>query len=78
MHSNNIAHRDIKTASIYLFSGKPKLGDFSIAKVAQNQIFQTKIGTPYFTPPEIWKGEAYSSNCDIWSLGCLIYEMCAL
>jgi NIMA (never in mitosis gene a)-related kinase len=38
----------------------------------------TQTGTPYYTSPEVWKGEAYNNKCDVWSLGCVIYEMMAL
>ena len=38
----------------------------------------TQTGTPYYCAPEIWKNETYDLKSDIWSLGCVIYEMCAL
>ncbi|CAM6001463.1 unnamed protein product [Sphagnum balticum] len=50
----------------------------NVSKVAENGFCSTQTGTPYYTSPEIWKGEQYGSKCDIWSLGCLIYELCAL
>lgn len=39
---------------------------------------QTQIGTPYYMSPEIWSRKPYNYGTDIWSLGCLTYELCAL
>mmetsp|Transcript_29959 Transcript_29959/g.29151 ORF Transcript_29959/g.29151 Transcript_29959/m.29151 type:complete len:147 (-) Transcript_29959:2225-2665(-) len=39
---------------------------------------KTVVGTPYYLPPEIIEGKPYSFKSDVWSLGILLYEMCAL
>lgn len=39
---------------------------------------KTQIGTPYYMSPEIWNNRPYDFSSDIWSLGCMIYELCAL
>lgn len=39
---------------------------------------QTSLGTPFFLPPEMCKGETYNNKADIWMLGCLLYELCSL
>jgi len=39
---------------------------------------QTCCGTPYYISPELCRGEAYDSKADVWALGCVIYELCAL
>jgi NIMA (never in mitosis gene a)-related kinase len=41
-------------------------------------MMQTQTGTPFYCPPEVWKDEHYNSKCDIWSLGCVIYELTSL
>jgi NIMA (never in mitosis gene a)-related kinase len=39
---------------------------------------KTMVGTPYYISPEIIEGKAYSLMTDIWSLGVILYELCAL
>jgi serine/threonine protein kinase len=35
-------------------------------------------GTSYYIAPEIYRGQKYTHKVDIWSLGCVIYELCTL
>ena len=79
LHSMNILHRDMKCANVFISKDKIyKLGDLNVSKVDKSGLVLTQTGTPYYAAPEVWKGVAYDSSCDIWSLGCIIYEMATL
>lgn len=81
IHDRKVLHRDLKAQNIFLMKdGTVKLGDFGIARVLENtfQLCHTRIGTPYYLSPEICEGKTYNSKTDIWSLGCILYELCTL
>lgn len=55
-----------------------KLGDFGLSKIIKSHDFaSTYVGTPFYMSPEICAAERYSLYSDIWSLGCVIYELCS-
>lgn len=80
MHKIKIMHRDLKSANIFLYNDmKAKLGDMNVSKVTNQQgLNYTQTGTPYYASPEVWKDEPYDIKSDVWSLGCVIYEMVTL
>uniref|UniRef100_A0A452EYV0 non-specific serine/threonine protein kinase n=1 Tax=Capra hircus TaxID=9925 RepID=A0A452EYV0_CAPHI len=82
IHDRKVLHRDIKTQNIFLSKNGmvAKLGDFGIARVLNNtmELARTCIGTPYYLSPEICQNKPYNNKTDIWSLGCVLYELCTL
>ena len=78
LNSKKIIHRDIKPANIFLDEDLKilKIGDMNVSKVLKNEnLTDTAIGTPYYLAPEIWNRELYDEKCDVFSLGCLIFEL---
>ena len=81
VHDRKILHRDLKPQNIFLTSGGLcKIGDFGVSKVLKNtcELAHTQIGTPYYMSPEIMDGKRYNSKTDIWSMGCILYELMCL
>ena len=69
----------MKCANVFLTKdGMVKLGDLNVSKVAKAGILQTQTGTPYYASPEVWQDRPYNNKSDIWSLGCVLYELIAL
>ncbi|EGR33731.1 protein kinase domain protein, partial [Ichthyophthirius multifiliis] len=81
IHQKNIIHRDIKAQNIFLTKNQMiKIADFGISKVLSNSDEKAKtiIGSPYYLAPELIENRPYTTKVDIWGLGILIYELCAL
>ena len=81
-HSRGFVHRDVKPENI-LFDehGTPVLTDFGIAKAMDSQTRMTMtgmaIGTPRYISPEQARGRPIDGRADLYSLGCIFYEMLA-
>eukprot|EP00697_Spironema_sp_BW2_P017853 gnl/Spiro4/9671_TR5135_c0_g1_i1.p1 gnl/Spiro4/9671_TR5135_c0_g1~~gnl/Spiro4/9671_TR5135_c0_g1_i1.p1 ORF type:complete len:459 (+),score=124.08 gnl/Spiro4/9671_TR5135_c0_g1_i1:155-1378(+) len=76
-----VLHRDIKPANVFLDAAQNvKLGDFGLARVMGNtsMLAETNVGTPFYMSPEQINEAGYNTMADIWSLGCLVYELCSL
>ena len=80
LHDKKIMHRDLKSANIFLVKDKHqcKLGDMNVSKVIKEKVLHTQTGTPYYASPEVWNDAPYSYKSDLWSIGCVIYELCEL
>ena len=79
LHELNILHRDLKSANVFLMKdGSVKLGDLNVSKVFRQNMGYTQTGTPYYASPEVWNDKPYDTKSDIWSMGCVLYEMTAL
>lgn len=80
LHDMKILHRDLKCANVFLSATEnaAKLGDFNVSKVAKRGLCMTQTGTPYYASPEVWRDMPYDAKSDMWSLGCVLYEMVAL
>lgn len=79
LHEKGICHRDLKTANSFIAEdGSIKIGDMNVSKRLNQGNLKTQIGTPYYMSPEIWQNRPYNASCDLWSLGCMVYELCAL
>ena len=81
VHDRKVLHRDLKTQNVFMTAdGRCKLGDFGVSKVLSGttQLAQTAVGTPYYLSPEICENKSYDNKSDVWSLGCVLYEMCSL
>jgi serine/threonine protein kinase len=78
MKDNNVIHRDLKTENILLTKDKNiKISDFGLARLltSLSEMASTECGTPTTIAPEILEGKKYTYSADIWSLGCVFYEL---
>jgi serine/threonine protein kinase len=75
---HRVIHRDIKPANIFVSQFDVKIGDLGLVCSMDDPSDTSSVGTPYYLSPDIIRGDAYSFQTDLWSFGCLIYEMAQL
>jgi serine/threonine-protein kinase len=78
-HARGVVHRDIKPSNVLLAArGQARITDFGVARI-EAAPHSTKtvgvVGTPAYMSPEQMQGLPADQRTDIWSLGCVIYEM---
>nr|DBA16917.1 TPA: hypothetical protein GDO54_002444 [Pyxicephalus adspersus] len=77
LHERLVMHRDLKTKNIFLKNGTLKIGDFGVSRVlVSSDLATTVTGTASYMSPEIFTRDGYNSKSDIWSLGCILHELC--
>jgi serine/threonine protein kinase/formylglycine-generating enzyme required for sulfatase activity len=80
-HAHSLVHRDIKSANLWLEgpTGHVKVLDFGLARALGDQTHLTQlgliVGTPAYMAPEQAEGKPVDQRCDLFSLGCVLYEM---
>ena len=78
IHNKKIIHRDLKPENIFINDNMNiKIGDFGISKQSNNTYALTtkKVASINYASPEILKKGTYNEKSDIYSLGCIIYEL---
>nr|XP_025871305.1 serine/threonine-protein kinase Nek11 isoform X1 [Vulpes vulpes]XP_025871306.1 serine/threonine-protein kinase Nek11 isoform X1 [Vulpes vulpes]XP_025871307.1 serine/threonine-protein kinase Nek11 isoform X1 [Vulpes vulpes] len=80
IHERKILHRDLKSKNIFLKNNLLKIGDFGVSRLLMGScdLATTLTGTPHYMSPEALKHQGYNTKSDIWSLACILYEMCCM
>ncbi|EGB10534.1 hypothetical protein AURANDRAFT_23783, partial [Aureococcus anophagefferens] len=85
VHAHRVVHRDVKTSNAFVTrdgGGRDvvKLGDFGISRVldATGDLAATAVGTPCYMAPELLDEKPYDYKADVWSVGCVLFELVAL
>jgi eukaryotic-like serine/threonine-protein kinase len=77
-HAKGIVHRDLKPGNIMIAKTGVKVLDFGLAKLEQDDTLTAShmvMGTPAYMPPEQREGKPADARSDIYSFGCVLYEM---
>lgn len=81
-HAQGVVHRDVKPSNVFLTgSDVPKVGDFGIARMERGDATMTltgeAFGSPPYVAPEQATGGRVDARADLYSLGCVLFEMLA-
>ena len=78
-HSKQLIHKNLKPENIFIEdNGSIKIGDLDIYKKIEINKNMELIGANFYTAPEIINGEGYDNRVDMWSYGCILYELLTL
>jgi len=76
LHEHSVIHRDLKPANVLITeTGTVRIADFGCSTQAI-EIVRSTVGTPWYLAPEVARAEPYSYPADIWSVGCIVLELC--
>ncbi|GAB9473927.1 hypothetical protein Gpo141_00011071 [Globisporangium polare] len=77
LHNNAVIHRDLKPENILMGEdGHIKITDFGTAKdETEESRHNTFCGTAEFVSPEVLRDQEASRGCDLWAVGCMIFQM---
>ena len=80
LHARGILHRDLKPENILLSAPWPRgqvlLTDLGFSKhLKEDSLAHSQVGTPLFMSPELLTGESHGKPTDMWSLGCVAYQL---
>jgi len=78
MHENFVIHRDLKSANVMMtVKAEVKLIDFGLCGDARHSpLLKGMVGSPYWMPPEMIRGQPHSYPVDVWSAGVCLLELC--
>jgi NIMA (never in mitosis gene a)-related kinase len=79
LHNNNVIHRNLNSENILIDKeDKARVTNFAISRILKNihsRLYKTVQSYGYMSS-EVLKGEVFDSSADIWSLGCILYQLC--